>query len=143
MTCQHTCGVAPLPVLDRAAMHGQLGPPGAALVDELLGLWLGDLDDRLEMITSAARNGQARALAIAAHTLRGSATYVAASRLASSCAEIERLIDSLAAWPAIDAAIGTLYGHAGEARAALTEYRSGSLARADDIALRGDGYVPA
>lgn len=138
-TTQHTCAVVRVPVLDRAAILGQLGPPGAALVDELLGLWLGDLDGRLETITRAARDGQPQALAIAAHTLRGSATFVAAARLASSCADIERLIDSLAAWPAIDAAIGELCGHAAEARAALTEYRSGRFVRTDNTAEPGDG----
>src|SRR4051794_10142130 len=105
MLPQHPCTSATLPVLDRAAIQAQLGPPGAALVDEILGLWSADLDDRLGAISTAAGDRDAQGLAIAAHTLRGSSMYVGASRLADSCAEIERLINALGAWPVIDAAV--------------------------------------
>lgn len=123
MSPQDTCAVAPVPVLDSAAIHAQLGPPGSSLVDELLDIWLGDLDHRLRAITIAAGAGDVRALIIAAHTLRGSSMYVAATRLADSCAQIERLINDRAAWPVIDAAIGAVWRHAAEARAALIDYR--------------------
>ena len=128
MSSQRTNAGRSLPVLDLPATDAQLGALREAVVDELLGLWLGDLDDRVAAISTAAGAGDARALAFAAHKLRGSSMYVGATRLADSCVKIERLIDDLAAWPAIDAEIAPLRGHARDARAALTVYRSGRLA---------------
>ena len=77
------------PVLDEEALARQLGSLGDHAA-EVIELWIATLDERVEAIATATRAGVTQRLAIAAHTLRGSAMYVGAARLADHCAEIER-----------------------------------------------------
>ena len=79
-------------MLDEQQLIDQLRPLGEQGAD-IVELWLETLDERVAAIDTAAAARDTLALAIAAHTLRGSAMYVGAVRLADSCAEIERQLN--------------------------------------------------
>src|SRR5262249_15959756 len=63
----------------------------SGLTDEILRLFLEDSPTQINAIREALSVDDAEAVRHAAHSLKGSAGYVGASRLASICAGIERL----------------------------------------------------
>jgi HPt (histidine-containing phosphotransfer) domain-containing protein len=64
-------------------------PGNDALIDELVDLFVADLPKRLGAITHAVERGDAPALALQAHALRGGAANFGASRLDELCAMLE------------------------------------------------------
>ena len=64
-------------------------PDKDTLIDELIDLFVADLPKRLGAITHAVERGDAPALALQAHALRGGATNFGASRLDELCAMLE------------------------------------------------------
>lgn len=106
-----------------ATLLASLGDHGREVIE----LWLSGLDERVEAIRSAARAGNTPGLAIAAHTLRGSAMYVGAARLVDSCAEIERQLHAGRAADAIDSVI---YRVQRDAAAAADALRASAVMRA-------------
>jgi HPt (histidine-containing phosphotransfer) domain-containing protein len=87
---------------------------------EVLRLWLDTLDDRVAAIRAGAMDMDRQALAIAAHTLRGSASYVGASRLTDTCAEIERRLNAgMSAAAALHELVGRVERDAADAAEVL------------------------
>jgi HPt (histidine-containing phosphotransfer) domain-containing protein len=64
-------------------------PGKDTLIDELIDLFVADLPKRLGAITHAVERGDAPALALQAHALRGGAANFGASRLDELCAMLE------------------------------------------------------
>jgi len=81
---------APPPLLDRTAACELLGGD-EELLDELTDLFLGDVEDRLEAIDRALRDGDAFALRSSAHTLKGAAATVGAVAVTARALEVEDL----------------------------------------------------
>jgi HPt (histidine-containing phosphotransfer) domain-containing protein len=117
-TAVPTAGDGGLPVIDPVAWSEYMAPLGEA-ADEIVGLWLRELDARVAAIAHAAGLRDADALATAAHTLRGSSTYVGAARLANGCSRIEGLLRLGAPWPSIEALLPAVRRDAADARRAL------------------------
>jgi len=66
-------------------------PGKDSLLDELIDLFVSDLPKRLNAITEAIEHADAKALALQAHALRGSAANFGASRLDELCGKLEEL----------------------------------------------------
>ena len=81
-------GVVSLARIER--LRGSL-PNSLALVDEMIDLFLSDLPKRLTAIAEAFQHGDAAALALQAHALRGGAANFGASRLDKVCEELEQI----------------------------------------------------
>ena len=62
-----------------------------AIVEEICDLFLAEPGPRLRAIERAAQDGDAEALRVGAHTLKGSAANVGAIAVAGAAAELERL----------------------------------------------------
>jgi two-component system, sensor histidine kinase and response regulator len=76
------------PVFDRATMLHQVGGD-EELLHELIGLFLTDGPKQLRQVLAAATAGDARGLRAAAHTLKGTATSLAAPELALAAERLE------------------------------------------------------
>lgn len=107
------------PVVDVHTLIERLGPFGAELASDLIGMWLADLDERVEAIGAAALRRDVMGRAVAVHTLRGSSIFVAAERLADDCAEIERRLNEGATIGALGGTIAQLEHDATDTRLAL------------------------
>jgi len=60
---------------------------------KILGVFLDDAEKQVERIRRAAQERDHEAVAIAAHTLKGSSYYVGAGRLADLCRQLEELAE--------------------------------------------------
>jgi PAS domain S-box-containing protein len=74
---------------DRIAQIRSIGRDG--LLEEMIGLFLGETPDRIAEIRRAAEDGDDHALRTAAHTLKGSALALGAGAVASVCQELESM----------------------------------------------------
>jgi histidine phosphotransfer protein HptB len=98
------------------------------LLDELIDLFISDLPTRLNAIAQAVERADAPALALHAHTLRGSAANFGASRLDELCGRLE--------------AMGVGAAHS-EAPAMLDELgRESARARDALLALKSQHHLP-
>ena len=90
------------PVFDRDAFDRRVGGD-RALALEILQMFIEDCPQRLAAIRSAVDKGDANGLRTAAHTLKGSAGYLAAAFVVEAAAELEGLgrQGQLAAAPAV------------------------------------------
>ncbi len=61
------------------------------MITELIDLYFNTAPSLLEKISVAIQQGEARALYLAAHTLRPASAYLGAMSLAALCAELETL----------------------------------------------------
>jgi HPt (histidine-containing phosphotransfer) domain-containing protein len=99
---------------DRIAQIRSIGRDG--LLEEMIGLFLGETPDRIAEIRRAAEDGDDHALRTAAHTLKGSALALGAGAVASVCQELEsmgeagRLHDTGTAIDRLDAELERLRG---------------------------------
>ena len=107
-----------IPVLDEQALADQMRPLGEH-ASEVIDLWIANIPERVSAISTAAHAGVTQRLAIAAHTLRGSAMYVGAARLADRCAEIERQLHGGVPADEMDEIISQVQQEADTAVAAL------------------------
>lgn len=80
----------PRPVFDREVFERQVGGD-RELALEILRMFLEDCPDRTAAIKTAVDRGDANALCTAAHTLKGSAGYLAAAHVVDAAALLERL----------------------------------------------------
>jgi HPt (histidine-containing phosphotransfer) domain-containing protein len=76
-------------VLDTLRQLNQVGEPD--VLSEVLGLFIADAPLRLEAISAAVGNGDARALQRAAHTLKGAAGTIGATGLQAACRTLEEV----------------------------------------------------
>ena len=106
------------PVIDPDAWALYMRPLGEA-ADEIVEIWQRELDRRVAAIADAAGRRDEPALADAAHTLRSSATYVGAARLAAACGRVERALAGRETWDVIDAEVPTIRREAFDASHAL------------------------
>ncbi len=89
---QRWVGIADTTVLDRAVLRSLARDVGdEAIVEEICAIFLAETGPRLLAIERAAQDGDAEALRVSAHTLKGSAANVGAIAVASAAAELERL----------------------------------------------------
>jgi two-component system, sensor histidine kinase and response regulator len=101
------------PVFDRDAFDRQLGGD-AALAQEVLQMFIEDCPQRLADIRTAVEQGNADALRTAAHTLKGSAGYLAAAHVTDAAVLLEhigrdgRMADARAALDQLEAAVARL-----------------------------------
>jgi len=99
---------------DRLAQIRSIGRDG--LLEEMIGLFLGETPDRIAEIRRAAEDGDDQALRMVAHTLKGSALALGAGAVASVCQELEsmgeagRLHDTADAIDRLDAEVARLRG---------------------------------
>jgi two-component system sensor histidine kinase/response regulator len=98
----------PRPVFDRDAFERQLGGD-RALALEVLRMFIEDCPQRMAAIGAAVEQGDANALCIAAHTLKGSAGYLAAAQVVDAAARLER-IGREGGLADVSAAVGQLEG---------------------------------
>jgi len=80
----------PRPVFDREVFERHVGGD-RALAQEILRMFLEDCPGRMAAIKAAVEQGDANALCTAAHTLKGSAGYLAAAYVVDAAALLERL----------------------------------------------------
>ena len=80
----------PRPVFDREVFERQVGGD-RELATEILRMFLEDCPGRMAAIKAAVEQGDANALCTAAHTLKGSAGYLAAAHVVDAAALLERL----------------------------------------------------
>src|SRR4051812_7322684 len=101
------------PVFDRAAFDRQLGND-PALAREVLQMFIEDCPQRLAGIRAAVERGDADALRTAAHTLKGSAGYLAAAHVTDAAVLLEgigregRIADARAGLEQLEAAVARL-----------------------------------
>lgn len=79
--------------IDAAALAGfrrECDAPGANLSDELLQIYLNELQPRISAIREAIERADAPALTFAAHALKGSSTLIGALPLAELCLQLEQ-----------------------------------------------------
>ncbi len=99
---------------DRLAQIQSIGRDG--LLEEMIGLFVGETPDRIAEIRRAAEDGDNQGLRVAAHTLKGSALALGASAVASVCQELEsmgeagRLHDTAEVIERLDAEVVRLQG---------------------------------
>ena len=111
------------PVFDRAEFERQIGGD-RGLAMEILQMFLEDCPPRVSAIRTAVERGDANALWTAAHTLKGSAGYLAAPFVAEAAARLEgmgregRLVDARAALEQLERAVGSLLPEIERARLA-------------------------
>ena len=74
-----------------AELRQMPGSEGEPLSDELIDLFLGDLQPRLDAIDTALRQSEASALSVAAHALKGSSGILGAHRMVELCATLEQV----------------------------------------------------
>jgi PAS domain S-box-containing protein len=77
-------------VFDRQAVLARIGGD-EDLLNELIGLFLGDAPRQLGLVLEAAAAGDARALRVAAHTLKGTASNLAATEATLAAQRLERM----------------------------------------------------
>jgi HPt (histidine-containing phosphotransfer) domain-containing protein len=80
----------PRPVFDREVFERQIGGD-RALALEVLQMFIEDCPERVAAIRAAVEQGDASALCTAAHTLKGSAGYLAAAHVVDAAARLERI----------------------------------------------------
>ena len=101
------------PVFDRRAFERQVGgDPALAL--EILRMFMEDCPQRMEAIRTAVARRDANALQTAAHTFKGSVSYLAAVHVVEAAARLERigrearLADAPAALDQLEGAVARL-----------------------------------
>ncbi len=99
-------------------------PGKAALIDELIDLFVCDLPGRLSAITQAVERGDAPALALQAHALRGGAANFGASRLDELCGTLEEIGGRRGALAEAAATLDELRRESNRVRAALLALKS-------------------
>lgn len=83
-----------------ARLRRDCDSPGAPLSDELLELYMHELEPRINAIRDALNHRDAVALARAAHALKGSSALIGAQSLAELCLQLETAGRSVAIAPA-------------------------------------------
>ncbi len=78
------------PAFDRAAVERQVGGDRALAV-EIMQMFVEDCPQRIAAIRAALAQGDPAALSSAAHTLKGSASYLAAPLVVEAAARVERI----------------------------------------------------
>ena len=97
-----------IPVLNEAELEKYRIPDDPSALNELIELFLEDLPSRFTDLRTAAARNDVAALRTAVHTLKGSASNMGASRLASVCRNLEEklgkgdVIDLPSALPALE-----------------------------------------
>lgn len=97
---------------------------GAAIVGELMRLFVQDVPPLLGRIRDAACAEDADALERSAHALKGSASTVGAGGMVEQCRQIEALARTRD-WPRSGAAVSTLEAEFERVRRALGEWLAG------------------
>ena len=82
-----------LPVVDVSALNSLRELGDDSFVHEVVGMFLGDLDTRVEAVDGAVQRGDSADIKRAAHTLKGAARYVGAAALAAACTDLEEAGD--------------------------------------------------
>lgn len=89
--------LAALPVLDESAV-ASLRDPGFGgdpeFLAEVVAAFFSDSPSRIEALRAGLSAGDSKAVALAAHSLKGSSGTFGAARMQTLCAEIERLIQA-------------------------------------------------
>jgi len=112
------------PILDESIVDG-LRHLGDDVLADILRLWFENLDPSLDAMRSALAGGDARALSVAAHTLRGSAANVGAARLAAACATLEVAAKQPADAAVLGGLLATVESDAGIARSVMSKLGDG------------------
>jgi HPt (histidine-containing phosphotransfer) domain-containing protein len=83
---------AETPPIDMSALLkiGAEGEPGNDFVSEITAIFLKDMEERVSRISGQLDAKDPKAMAAAAHALRGSCSHFGARRLMDLCAEVER-----------------------------------------------------
>jgi signal transduction histidine kinase/CheY-like chemotaxis protein len=99
---------SPTTGMDLAAMRARLGGD-EELMREIMQLFLDDYPDRLASVASAVRDGDADAVRVAAHTMKGAAAQLSATSVAACASSLEQAASAVSVdWHLIQLGWGLL-----------------------------------
>ena len=107
-----------LPTLNPRALDVYRIPEDPGALGELIAMFLEDIPRRVQAIRAATTTPDLEALKVAAHTLKGSAGNLGGRRLASLCAELEKLA-KCGDWESIRSRVTDIEAEAAKLQAAL------------------------